>query len=64
MHNFFIRCVKIELIKESKGAVKKFVLSLRREKALKESIPYEKDRYSLSSLKQPTSNKTKKIVVS
>ena len=31
---------------------------------MKESIPYEKDRYSLSSLKQPTSNKTKKIVVS
>ena len=27
MHIFFIRCVKIELIKESKGAVKKFVLS-------------------------------------
>ena len=31
---------------------------------MKESIPYEEDRCSLSSLKQPTSNKTKKIVVS
>ena len=31
---------------------------------MKESIPYEEDHCSLSSLKQPTSNKTKKIVVS